>query len=364
MQKKEGPEAPVESSQNDTKMSSKAATPRESPQAASGAPPFKQTDELVTLGDTHLPGHPRIHLQDKEGVYQVLTDDMWSHDLEAISHRLWWLSTVDSKNISPLHRQAVKRRTIIVTEEPKLHLVWLGDRIFIKPIPHYLLSHDFWLRFLPGPAEGDPGAHATPGARSPPSISDIRRAALGFLRTYFYLIKHESDFRVAQQPDLCLIPAHVSWVQFCAFSSSLGGIQDDEVSGRYHFGELRLSRLNFYAPLLLRRSNFQRVHYQYAEYFGRLYAPILLALSFLSVVLSSMQVAAQYVPADPQLPHLPWAPALFFWFSIITMPIVLLVLLVIELLWWAKTAREWRHAVADWRRFQKRLGKRRAGGGD
>jgi hypothetical protein len=61
-------------------MSSKVDSPRESPQAASGAPPFQQSDELIALGDIHLPRHPRIHLQDREGVYKVLTDDNITRD--------------------------------------------------------------------------------------------------------------------------------------------------------------------------------------------------------------------------------------------------------------------------------------------
>jgi hypothetical protein len=31
---------------------------------------------------------------------------------------------------------------------------------------------------------------------------NLRKAALGYLRTYFYLIQHESDLRIAQDPAL------------------------------------------------------------------------------------------------------------------------------------------------------------------
>ncbi|KAH6980614.1 hypothetical protein BKA56DRAFT_585781 [Ilyonectria sp. MPI-CAGE-AT-0026] len=54
----------------------------------------------------------------------------------------------DSGNISPLYWQLVKRRTIIVTEDPKLHLVWIHDRIFIKPLPRYITSYAFWRDYL------------------------------------------------------------------------------------------------------------------------------------------------------------------------------------------------------------------------
>ncbi|KAF2462923.1 uncharacterized protein BDR25DRAFT_308060 [Lindgomyces ingoldianus] len=56
--------------------------------------------------------------------------------------RLWIM------NINPLHRQRVKGREIVLTEEPRLHLVWIHDRIFAKPLPRYLLSQTFWKMFL------------------------------------------------------------------------------------------------------------------------------------------------------------------------------------------------------------------------
>ncbi|CAJ2513956.1 Uu.00g020750.m01.CDS01 [Anthostomella pinea] len=51
-----------------------------------------------------------------------------------MASRLWWMSKQDSANIFPLHWQLVKQRTVIVTEDPKLHLVWIHNRIFIKPL--------------------------------------------------------------------------------------------------------------------------------------------------------------------------------------------------------------------------------------
>ena len=58
------------------------------------------------------------------------------------------MSTQSSANINALHRQRVKGRHIIITEEVRLHLVWIHDRIFVKPLPKYLLSHVFWEWFL------------------------------------------------------------------------------------------------------------------------------------------------------------------------------------------------------------------------
>lgn len=77
-------------------------------------------------------------------VWDLLAREFCSDDLDRVANRLWWMSKQDNGNISPLHRQLVKRRTIVVTEDPKLHLVWIYDRIFIKPLPRHIGSYTFW----------------------------------------------------------------------------------------------------------------------------------------------------------------------------------------------------------------------------
>ncbi|KAF2727048.1 hypothetical protein EJ04DRAFT_452133, partial [Polyplosphaeria fusca] len=138
---------------------------------------------------------------------------------------------------------------IITAEEPRLHLVWIHNHIFIKPLPRYLLSQAFWEKYLEK-GSGRPGS----------SQSNICKAATGLLRTYHYLIQHESDFHIAQQDNLRLIPKKVDWASFCRFISELNRIKDSAVSKRYCYGELRLTRLNFYAPFLLRKFHFEQVH--------------------------------------------------------------------------------------------------------
>src|SRR3954452_11877357 len=70
-----------------------------------------------------LPGQPRIHIANRSQVQEYLENEFLLKDLEIISPYLWMMSKQDSKNISPLHRQKVKGREIIITEDPRLHLV-------------------------------------------------------------------------------------------------------------------------------------------------------------------------------------------------------------------------------------------------
>lgn len=259
-------------------------------------PPFSRDnqlcDELDCVENSHpiggphmpsvfLPGQPRIKVADSTRLDRFLTNEFWAQDLEKISHRLWVMTTPSSSNINSLHRQLVKGRDIVVTEDPRLHLVWIHDRIFIKPIPTYLMSHVFWTDFL-----------LTHPASSTTEIDRnlLNNAILGYLRTYRYLIQHQSDFFIAQQDNLRLIPQHIKWAQFCHFISEFSKIQDVHVSGRYLYGELRLTRLNFYAKFLLGKSRYEQLHGQYGDYFARLYGPVLFIFAVTSTILNSMQV--------------------------------------------------------------------------
>ncbi|RKK87370.1 hypothetical protein BFJ68_g17056 [Fusarium oxysporum] len=301
------------------------------------APPFALEDQLMRNELTRwVPGHPRIALNDGDRVWDLLATEFCSDDLDQVANKLWWMSKQDSRNISPLHRQLVKRRSIVVTEDPKLHLVWIYDRIFIKPLPRYIGSYTFWRDYLC--RESDSRGR---GAR-------IRQAALGYLRTYYYLIKHESDLRIAQDSSLCLVPTDITWEQFCDFTSSLGHIKDRDVSPRYAYGEIRLTRLNLYAPILLGKSHFQRVEYQYGTYFARFYGPVLFVIGVVSVALSGLQVVVS-VGKDGGGG---WMGAAF-WVSFTAIVTSCGLLLCLGVLLVYKVAKEWKFAIQDRHRLVK-----------
>ena len=93
----------------------------------------------------------------------------------------------------------MKGRSIVIAEQPELHCTLKYDRVFVKPVPPYQLSWDFWhLYFI--------NESSCLGA----TRSDLRRSALGFLRTYAYLIKHPSDYRLARAHHL--IPHYITYV--------------------------------------------------------------------------------------------------------------------------------------------------------
>jgi hypothetical protein len=94
-------------------------------------PPYSKANQLVhnlvpgssaTQSET-LPGQPSILLRDLDRTRKFLHNNLWSEDLDRMAPRLWIMTTLSSANINPLHRQRVKGRKIILTEEARLHLV-------------------------------------------------------------------------------------------------------------------------------------------------------------------------------------------------------------------------------------------------
>lgn len=306
-------------------------------------PPFRKNQQLCNDLDQYnpkaainviLPGQPLLNFNDIAGVNLFLEKEFWANDLEIMAPHLWAMTTQSSAHVNPLHRQRVKGREIVVTEEPRLHLVWWHDRIFVKPLPRYLLSYAFWETFL---------IHRSTVVDD--HQNTIRSAALGYMRTYRYLIQHESDFRIAQQDHLRLIPQDVSWEDFCRFISGFDCIKDSDVSPRYCYGEMRLSRLNLYAPLFLHRFRFEKTHGQYSDYFARFFGPTLFFFAIVSTFLNSMQVGL----AVEQLSSKHWVAlwSVSRWFSAVSLVATGLIVACFVLLWIWMFLDEWIFAIKD-----------------
>lgn len=179
----------------------------------------------------------------------------------------------------PLHHQKAHGREVVVNEHPGLHLLWYYERIFVKPIPAYFFTRAFWDFIEQAEAE-------------------VHRAAVGFLRSYYYLIQYEFDFDLACEKKL--VPKkpdgkHPSYEEFCDFIAPFKDVGDAHVSRRFHYGELRLSRLNKTAMFFRGHLAYFHIHPQWGSYLSHILAPIITIFVVLSVVLNSMQVMLQAV---------------------------------------------------------------------
>ncbi|XRM36790.1 hypothetical protein ABZX51_000281 [Aspergillus tubingensis] len=193
------------------------------------------------------------------------------------------------------------KRTVILTESPDEHLVWSPGRILIKPVPEYLLDHEFWVRNICPNCE-------------------LYAAACGLLLSYAWLIAGLIDFRIAKNEHI--LPSDVKWKAWTKLvqdvlewkdknydndnsrNNPLPALNDPSVqpqpaiiNKRYEFGELRLSRLNYIyrlTPSIFSIRNlvlgFMPGSTWYQEFFERHFSWILAVLVYLSVLLSAMQV--------------------------------------------------------------------------
>ena len=289
---------------------------------------------------TYLPSQPRIDLHDPD-IGRYLQSEFVTDDLNQLSPHLWLVAKQDSTHISSLTHQIVRGRQIVVTEKPELHLVWINDRVFIKPIPKYAMSYAFWEYFLTGNDSPVPDL----------ARQNIIGAALGFLRSYSYLVHHKSDFIRGQEYGL--IPKGVSHTHFVRFISTFREIGDAEISPRYRFGELRLNPLNFWSKIYLHKMSYHKIYGQYGAYFARFYGPLLFLFAIFSVLLAAMQVVLSVPPADQDAASWIAFALTSRGFSIFTIVFVVLSALLLLTVWSLLIFRELLFAVRDLRRKWK-----------
>lgn len=243
---------------------------------------------------TSLPGNSFVDLE-PETVVQYMRQTLLTSELDQIRFGLWFFATNSKRPISPLHEQIALGRRVVPTESAQLHLLWYHERVFIKPLPEWLLSSAFWEFFLEGTSN-----------LSECDNDDRHRlyqAAAGFVRSWAFLITSDIDFDLAIE--LRLIPQGLTSEDFAKFIRQFRVVGDDAVSSRFHYGELRLSRLNSLAIMFLGRMDYFNLSQQYETYFARYFQSLLFGFGAFAVVLGAMQVAL----AAKQLPdglEQPW----------------------------------------------------------
>ncbi|KAF2803942.1 uncharacterized protein BDZ99DRAFT_545725 [Mytilinidion resinicola] len=224
-----------------------------------------------------------VHLvnDDVEG---FLEQDLDLERLNVIHHLLWMAGR--PLNARPLHRQQMMGFDVLQTEQADLHLLKFSNRLFIKPLPAFLLNCEFWEKYLCGPKS-----------------KALHESACGFLLSYLWLVRSPLDLKVAQELDLLPLPiTWVSWKRFVTdFCSHVDVNSLHQVNKRYLFGELRLGRINTIYRIRFFRTHFVRGYLygynRYVVFFQRNFGWVLIVFVFFSLVFSAMQVGA----GTPQL---------------------------------------------------------------
>ncbi|KAL5358355.1 hypothetical protein BJX96DRAFT_146391 [Aspergillus floccosus] len=261
-----------------------------------------------------------------KNVEQFLVREFSLGKLEVLKH-LWYAGAV--RSAKPLHEQLMIGREIVITERMDLHLLWTNDRkLFVKPLPCFLLERGFWRTHLCC----QPGCECIPPARetknSNKSVDSVRRwgleqnavdknndsstkkvlapvecskrklwkSAMGFLYSYICLVSYESDFNIASEKGLLprrLIESPSGWECWKKLASEVLSRHDRKlIHPRFLRAELRLARLDTlhrwtqmppFEPYL-------RHYWNYGGLFHENITFLATATVFIALVLTAMQV--------------------------------------------------------------------------
>ncbi|KAH8587956.1 hypothetical protein B0O99DRAFT_731512 [Bisporella sp. PMI_857] len=182
-------------------------------------------------------------------------------------HQHLWLAGLPNAARS-LHRQGLIGRSILISKDPNEHLVSFEAQIYIKPLPGFLLDHDYWKDNLC-------------------SDQELRESACGLLLSYAWLVRHKSDLDIAKESGLVSknieCPTSIETLSY--------------VNKRYKYRELRLSRLSAIYRLIppaYSMKSFIRGYRAgstwYNAFFERHFKWMLAVFVVLSVLLSVLQV--------------------------------------------------------------------------
>jgi len=184
----------------------------------------------------------------------------------------------------PLHRQKLLGRSIMVTEEVEMHLVYYSNNILIKPMPRYLLDTAFWREHILCPSQGHTCTVQDCGEKR-----KLYGCALGFMMSYVGLVPYESDFHIAQE--LHLLPEPLSWCHWVRLVEQLlTDSNRNNVNKRYHYGELPLLGLNLVCYARGNISGYRYGAHDYSNYLRRNAGNLFALFAFFAIVLTAMQV--------------------------------------------------------------------------
>ncbi|KAI0100972.1 hypothetical protein GGR51DRAFT_563622 [Nemania sp. FL0031] len=193
-------------------------------QSSLSLPKYRDTDssdifpwEYFPVSFRTGPSSENIHAVSGETVSHFLEVEFSLKRLDAISTRFWRRAYPAPPMSLNTHVQLGRR--VVPTNALNMHLVSESGKIFLKPVPRYLLEPEFWAAYLPPSAQAAAGraggsraankaqetapgksvsdrAVSSTGVSSPPQPG-IRESALGLLYTYACLISHPADLKLA-----------------------------------------------------------------------------------------------------------------------------------------------------------------------
>ncbi|PSN74688.1 hypothetical protein BS50DRAFT_595926 [Corynespora cassiicola Philippines] len=213
---------------------------------------------------------------DETTIEKFLEKDLNLDRLNRIHRRLW--AAGRPMRARPLHRYKMMGMEVMPSQQMDLHLLKFSNRLILKPLPEWILDYGFWTRHLCG----DDDRH--------------HKSACGFLLSYVWLINTPLDLKLAH--DANLLPSCIVWSYWrelvASFVKHININTLHQVNKRYHFGELRLGRINTIYRLFFPHTHFVRGYLygynRYGVFFERNFGGVLVCFVLFSMALSAMQV--------------------------------------------------------------------------
>lgn len=253
-------------------------------------PPFHRHDALDTSTPETRSGDPLI-----PGEYLPLSDaqewlerNLHQNKADRIFNHLWMAGT--PKKFDSLSKHRVHGRKVVPAENPNLHLIWVNEVLYIKPLPPCLTNFTFFEESICGNRR-------------------VYTLAAGLLHSYCHLVCAESDFRIAIENGLIRATGkeELTWEKWARFrlavKSYLGNNETLIAKRHYRYGALRLARLNIiYFFRFGRPAGYHNRFTQYLPFFSRYFGAAILIFAFASVTLDAMQLVAQQTTVAVPVP--------------------------------------------------------------
>lgn len=247
------------------------------------------TDLLPASYHYHEASGKRQVADPEDDISAFLHNELSLGRLDEMLQHLWLAGAKQAPK--QLHAQVAVGREIVVVDQMDLHLVLDYDRrIFLKPIPRFLLDSQFWQSNLECPYGCmclDPPAASCRG--------NLRRVALGFLYTYVCLISSETDFFLANEKRLLPRKAMDSTMEWSEWKTTARELlrehRPENVHPRFLRAELRLSWIDW-INRFTRSPSFEylRGYSNYTSFYRDNFRVMTALTVFLALVLSAMQV--------------------------------------------------------------------------
>ena len=149
------------------------------------------------------------------------------HRLDNIFTHLWLAGSKGDSDPPSLTEQTMRGRSLVLTPRADMHMVFHGQKSYIKPVPEFLLCHTIWTTYLCQDTE-------------------LYGSAFGLLYSYIPLIRNKSDFRIAKSNGI--LSEEITWQRWILICTELERTcrtTEMPMHVRYTYAELRLARLNW-----------------------------------------------------------------------------------------------------------------------